>query len=369
MSTETPIYNIQRSTFLQAVERVLPAVGEANVEGADSVVFSEGWAHSYRADMSISAEIKDFAPVDIAPLSIAVNAKKLAAIVKKLKADVIEVSRTDTAMVLKCGTFTGELIAQPDTLSHAIASLNLPQIQWSEVPSGLSTAIALCRLENHREKWPVVYFSEDLVIAVTGSRWNYGKVHGDPMPTFAIHTDTAKALLSLGDLVHYSVGDLWAHFHTENGAIFSAKVQDSAFPAKVVLKTLEEVENGSPKFKTDLPKDLAEVVDRVAVFADVDQKTSTPQVEVFIAGNTIKLKAKNSGGTASDKCTLNETLPDGVEATFLASVPYLQEAAKKVQTISVDEITRTIEGRAVTLPRLIFRGEAFTQIVSVAVRV
>ncbi len=360
MSTETTPSTVQRTTFLQAIERVLPAIGDSNVEGADSVVFSKGWAHSYRDDMSISAPIKD-----LESLEAAVNAKKLAAIVKKLKADVIEVSKTDTALVLKCGTFQGELLLQPDTLSHAIASLNLDAVEWTTVPDGLSTAIALCRLENHRDKYPVVYFANDLVIAVTGFRWNYGKVSGDPLPTFAIHTETAKALLSLGELVNYSVGELWAHFHTESGAIFSAKVQDSAFPARVILQALDTVNSSDPVFKVDMPKDLAETVDRVAVFADADQQTGTPQLDVEVAGKHIKLGSKNSTGKASDKCVLAEELPEGVEARFMASVPYLQEAAKKVQTLSVVMVPAKFEGKDITAPRLVFRGEQFTQIVSV----
>lgn len=367
MSTETTPSTVQRTVFLQAVERVLPAIGDPKTEGKDSVVFSKGWAHSYRDDMSISAPIKD-----LETLEAAVNAKKLAAIVKKLKADVIEVSKTETALVLKCGTFQGDLLLQPDTLSHAIASLNLAAVEWSPVPEGLTTAIALCRLENHREKYPVVYFADDLVIAVTGYRWNYGKVHGDPMPTFAIHTETAKALLSLGDLVNYSVGDLWAHFHTESGAIFSAKVQESAFPVNHVLAALNGVNASEPVFKTDMPMDLAETVDRVAVFADADQKTGTPQVEVTVSGKHIKLSTKNSGGSARDKCALNETLPEGVEATFSTSVPYLHEAAKKVQTLSVvmrpTKVLVENVLKEVDLPRLVFRGEQFTQIVSVGTK-
>ena len=360
MSTETAPSTVQRTTFLQAVERVLPAIGDSNVEGADSVVFSKGWAHSYRDDMSISAPIKD-----LDTLEAAVNAKKLAAIVKKLKADVIEVSKTDTALVLKCGTFQGELLLQPDTLSHAIASLNLDAVEWTTVPDGLTTAIALCRLENHRDKYPVVYFSDDLVIAVTGFRWNYGKVNGGPMPTFAIHTETAKALLSLGDLANYSVGDLWAHFHTENGAIFSAKVQDSAFPAKVILAALNNVNTAEAVFKVDMPKDLAETVDRVAVFADADMTTGTPQLDVEVSGKHIKLGSKNSTGSAKDKCALAEALPEGVEAKFMASVPYLQEAAKKVQTLSVVMVPAKFEGKDIMAQRLVFRGEQFTQIVCV----
>ena len=369
MTTETTPSTIQRTTFLEAVERVLPAIGDSNIEGADSVVFSRGWAHAYRDDRSISAPIKELEDTEAA-----VNAKKLAAIVKKLKADVIEVSRTDTALVLKCGTFTGELLLQPDTLSHAIASLNLDAIQWSPVPDGLGTAIALCRLENHRETFPVVYFSDDLVIAVTSFRWNYGKVSGDPMPTFAIHTDTAKALLSLGELAHYSIGDLWAHFHTESGAIFSAKVQDSAFPIRKVMERYDTIQTRDPMFQVDMPKDLAETVDRVAVFADPGLgDKATPQLDVEISGKYIKLGSKNSTGSAKDKCALNEELPEGMEARFMASVPYLQEAAKKVHTLAVVVMEGVVSwddgGQKRTekadLPFLVFRGDQFMQVVSV----
>ena len=364
MTTETTptISTVQRSTFLQAVERVLPAIGDSSIEGRDAVIFSKGWAHSYRDDMSISAPIKELETIEAA-----VNAKKLAAIVKKLKADVIEVSKTETALVLTSGTFTGELLLQPDTLSHAIASLNLDSVEWSPVPEGLSTAIALCRLENHRDIYPVVYFSGDLVIAVTNFRWNYGKVNGDPMPTFAIHTGTAKALLSLGELSHYSVGELWAHFHTDAGAIFSAKVQDAAFPARQILGVYDTLGTKEPVFSVGLPKDLAETVDRVSVFADVSTKIGTTMLDVEVNGGFIKLCAENTTGKAKDRCALAEPLPEGVEARFMASVPYLLEAAKKVHTLSVVMLPVPNKPEVET-PRLVFRGDAFVQAVSVTTK-
>jgi len=361
--------NIQRSTLLTALDRVLPATGDSKIEGADAVVFSDGWAHTYRDDMSISAPVPD-----LAGLTAAVKAKDISKVVKKLRGDVIEVSKTDTSLVFVCGTTEGEIVLQPDTLSHALASLKLNDIEWSEVPTGFRTAVALCRLENHREQFPVVHFTDNLIIAVTTTRWNFGTVHGDPIPSFSIHTEGAKVLLTMGDLLNYSVGEFWAHWQTENGSVFSAKTQDAAFPMKKVNDVYNTIQTTEPVFIVDMPKDLGEKVGVVSCFSAEDQKSGTPLVDVTVTGNEIRLASGNSGGKVKDKCILDAKLPDGVETTFGASVPYLEEAAKRVQTMSVVRYQvpyKNPETKEVVMSeqsRLVFKGQDFTQIVTVATK-
>jgi len=362
--------NIQLSALRQALDLVLPATGDSKIEGADAAVFSDGWVHTYSSEQGVSIS----APVqDLAGLTVAVRAKELTKVVKKLKGDVVEINKTETSLSFACGTTEGEIILQPDTLSHALASLGLSDLEdlWQGVPTGMRTAIALVRLENHREQFPVVRFSEDLVIAVTGSRWNYGTVHGDPMPSFSIHTEAAKTLLSLGELSRYAVRDLWAHWQTEAGTVFSAKIQEGdGFPMKRVLGTLNDIRLTAPSFSVPMPKDLGDKVAVVSVFSSEDQKSGTPMVEVTVKGKEIRLASSNSGGKVKDKCALDASVPEGVEVVFQASVPYLEEAAKKVTTMSVVplEVFDKKTQANVAAPRLVFQGQDFTQVISVDVK-
>lgn len=362
--------NIQLQALRTALDLVLPATGDSRIEGADAAVFSDGWVHTFssEAGLSISAPVQD-----LDGLTAAVKAKDLAKVVKKLKGDVVEIERTENSLKFVCGTTEGEIALQPDTLSHSLASLELSSLEseWKECPTGMRTAIALCRLENHRDSFPLVQFSDDLVIAVTGSRWNYGKVHGDPMGQFSIHTEGAKVLLSLGELSRYAVRETWAHFQTEAGTVFSTreKSADYQFPMKRVIGGLNDVNTTDPVFSVPMPKDLADKVGVVSVFSAEDQKSGTPMVEVHVVGKEIRLSTGNSGGKVKDKCVLESPLPDGVEAVFLASVPYLEEAAKKVTTMSVVPLrTANKAGEVVSTPRLVFKGQDFTQIVSVDVK-
>lgn len=362
--------NIQLSALRTALDLVLPATGDSKIEGADAAVFSDGWVHTFSSEQGISIS----APVqDLAGLTAAVKAKELAKVVKKLKGDVVDIERTDTSLRFTCGTTEGEIVLQPDTLSHSLANLELSSLEseWKEVPTGLRTAIALCRLENHRDSFPLVQFSDDLVIAVTGSRWNYGKIHGDPMGQFSIHTEGAKVLLALGELSRYAVRNVWVHFQTEAGTVFSTREKsgDYSFPMKRVIDTLNVINTTDPTFSVAMPKDLGDKVSVVSVFSSEDQKSGTPMVEVHVAGKEIRLSTGNSGGKVKDKCILDAALPDNVDVGFLASVPYLEEAAKKVQTMSVVPL-RTVakDGSVSMVPRLVFKGQDFTQIVSVDVK-
>lgn len=365
--------NIQLNALRTALNLVLPATGDAKIEGADAAVFSDGWVHTFSSEAGISIS----APVeDLAGLTAAVKAKDLSKVVKKLKGDVVEVERTETGLRFTCGTTEGEITLQPDTLSHALASLELSSLEdeWKEAPTGMRTAIALARLENHRERFPVVQFSGDLVMAVTPSRWNFGTIHGEPVEQFAIHTEAAKVLLSLGELSRYAVREFWAHWQTEAGTVFSAKVQEAAFPMKRVTNDLGKINTLEPVFLVPMPKDLGDKVGVVSVFSSEDKSSGTPMVEVHVVGKEIRLAASNSGGKVKDKCILDAPLPEGVEAVFLASVPYLEEAAKRVTSMAVVMMTAMVadkatgESVAVQTPRLVFRGQDFTQIVSVSVK-
>lgn len=358
--------NIQLNALRTALDLVLPATGDSKIEGADAAVFQDGWVHTFSSESGISIS----APVpDLAGLDAAVKAKDLARIVKKLKGDVVDVEKSDASLRFTCGTTEGEIVLQPDTLSHYLSSLELSTLEdeWKECPTGMRTAIALCRLENQREQFPVVLFADDLVIAVTGSRWNYGKVHGDPIPQFAVHTEAAKVLMSLGELSRYAVREMWAHWQTEAGTVFSAKVQDAAFPMRRVISTLNDVNTVEPMFKVGMPKDLGDKVGVVSVFSSEDQKSGTPMVEVHVVGKEIRLSAGNSGGKAKDKCVLDQSLPEGVETVFTASVPYLEEAAKKVTELSVVPlpVKDAKTGESSASRRLVFRGQDFTQVVSI----
>jgi hypothetical protein len=361
--------NIQLNALRTALDLVLPATGDSKIEGADAAVFSDGWVHTYSSEQGVSIS----APVpDLAGLTAAIKAKELSRVVKKLKGDVVEISKTETFLSFTCGTTEGEIILQPDTLSHALASLGLSDLEelWQPVPMGMRTAIALVRLENHREQFPVVRFSGDLVVAVTASRWNYGTVHGDPMPAFSVHTEAAKTLLTLGELSRYAVRDLWAHWQTEAGTVFSAKIQDGdGFPTKKVLGTLNDIKLTPTSFSVAMPKDLGDKVAVVSVFSSEDQKSGTPMVEVTVKGKEIRLATANSGGKVKDKCILDAAVPDSVEVVFQASVPYLEEAAKKVTTMSVVPLeAKTKSGDTVIQPRLVFQGQDFTQVISVDVK-
>lgn len=362
--------NIQLTALRTALDLVLPATGDSKIEGADAAVFSDGWVHTFSSEQGISIS----APVeDLRGITAAVKAKELAKVVKKLKGDVVDIEKTESSLKFTCGTTEGEIVLQPDTLSHALANLSLSTLEteWKKVPTGLRTAIALVRLENHREAFPLVQFSDDLVVAVTGTRWNYGKVHGDSMGQFSIHTEGAKVLLSLGELARYAVRDVWVHFQTEAGTVLSTREKsgDYSFPMKRVIDTLNKINITDPTFSVPMPKDLGDKVSMVSVFSSEDQKSGTPMVEVHVVGKEIRLSTGNSGGKVKDKCTLDAALPEGVEAEFSASVPYMEEASKKVQTMSVVPQQQVDQsGNVVTSPRLVFRGQDFTQIVSVSVK-
>lgn len=364
---------IQRAKLLDALKLVLSGCGEDQV--LDSAVFHDGWLSSYNETISVSAPVPD-----LQALKAVVKVKDFQKLVQKLKGDTIDIelvnSGTDDAPAYKvtmdCGNTHAELATFPDALSGFLGALALDKIEWTDLPKDFVSMLALCRLENGKWKYPVVHIAGTDMISEDGMiRANFGTL-SEAMPAFSLHTAVAKELLAMGALSSYMLKGHWFHVFTASGAIFSCQAHSEVYPASQRLATKAMIGNLEPLFTCPIPQGLADAVDRVETFAVAGQMGVL--VRVHITSESMCLKTSKEAGNVSESLFWDTALPEGTDLEFWASVPYLREAAKKVQEFSV--VLHETKDKEPSLPPeqwpkskkpvLIFRGPDFMQFVMVA---
>lgn len=362
---------IQRAKLLDALKLILSGCGDD--QALDSAVFHGGWVSTYNDTISVSAKVED-----LKDLNAVVKVKELQKLVQKLKGDTIDIEVETTAtgapgkVTLTCGNTVANLATFPDGISEFLGKLALDKITWSDLPKDFASMLALCRLENGKWKFPVVHVSGTNMIAEdTGAiRMNFGAL-SEEMPTFSLHTATARELLSMGPLTSYMLAGPWLHVFTAAGSIFSCMTHSEPYRTTQSLSVKATMENLEPVFTAPIPAGLAEAVDRVETFATASQ--AGINVDVHITPEALYLKTAKEAGNVSESLFWDAALPEGTDIQFEASVPYLKEAAKKVQGFSVVmfDTRPKVEGLPkegwpiVKSPRLLFRGPDFVQIVMV----
>lgn len=363
---------IQRAKLLDALKLVLSGCGEDQI--LDAAVFHSGWLSSYNETISVSARVED-----LKDLNAVVKVKDFQKLVQKLKGDTIDIelvnSGTDDAPAYKvtmdCGNTHAELATFPDALSGYLGALALDKIEWAELPKDFGSMLALCRLDNHKYKFPLVHIDGTNIIADEAIRANFGILTSE-MPKFSLHTAVAKELLAMGPLASYCLSEPWFHVFTAAGSIFSCKMHSEAYPSAQRLGMKKTLEALVPVFSVPVPQGLSEAVDRVETFA-VASQTGALGIQVHITSEAMFLKTSKEAGNVSESLFWDVALPEGTDISFEASAPFLREAAKKVQEFAVvqtetrpkvDDLPPE-QWPVVKSPRLLFKGPEFLQLVVV----
>lgn len=356
---------IQRAKLLDALKLTLSGCGED--QNFDAAIFHDGWLSSYNDSISVSARVED-----LTDLNATIKIKDFQKLVQKLKGNTLDITDTETTLILDCGNTHAELAKFPDAISQFIGALNLGAITWEHLPKNFGSIVALCRLDNHKNRFPVIAFDGTNCVADEGLRANFGTLDSE-LPKFSLHTASAKEMLAMGKLESYCIQDPWFHVYTASGAIFSCKLHTEPYPFAQRLNRRAELEKLSSVFTASIPSDLAEVVDRVETFAAAAVSGAT-SVTVQITSESMVLKTSKEAGNVKEPIFLDTQLPEGTDVCFDAPISYLREASKKVQEFSMVlyPAPQKTEGLPVSewpisyIPQLVFRGPDFMQLVMVS---
>lgn len=361
---------INTSDLKVAIKLLSSGVGtDQALEGADSFLFSGGFVHSYNGQVSVSVPLTDTEdkPTD---LHGCVKAKTFGAWVSKLKGDTVSFTTLpDGSWEITSGKSQINPTPFADPLTVHLEALNLPALEWVDLPEGFHSSMSLVRLDNQKSNVPFVLFNGSVAMASDGMRFNSAEFSED-MGNYAIHTDDLKAVLQTADLRQISVSGNWVHFLTESGVVWTVRKMDgSAYNSRGHGAILDKVESviasGDPRnIATDLPEGLGDAVDKLGVYATSDKVSGTVRVDLKINSEGLGMLASRTEGKARETLEWATKLPEGTDLDLAVSGPFLKEAAArglKLHVIYVDQVDK--EGNQKTSVQMAFKGTGFMQVV------
>jgi len=314
---------IKKDELQKALEIVRPGLANKEIiEQSTSFAFIDGKVVTYNDEISVSH------PVSGLDITGAVSARELYLLLKKTREDVIDVSMTNSEIVINFGKEKAGFALTQDI------KLPLKPLQssknWKKVPESLLKAIKFCIPSCSRDmSRPVltcVHVRKDGIIEGSdGFRLTRVQEQELPIETFLIPASSAQHLCSL-NVKEIAQEEGWVHFRTDEGTIFSCRIFIQNFPN---TEPVFDVEG----YDLELPRDLEEILDRAGIFSKKDFILDS---EVFVSIEKDKMKVKAEGATSWFEAEIDIQF-EGTPFSFTINPEFLREICSKELTCTIGE--------------------------------
>ena len=284
---------MKKELLIAALETVKPGLANKElIEQSTSFAFVDGRVVTYNDEISISH------PVAGLELTGAIQATELYAILKKLKQEEIEITLTETEVLLTAGKVKVGLVLQTEV---KLPITEIGEIKkWKTLPEGFNKAMQMalmCTSTNSTK--PVltcVHITKDAIegtddfrLYKTELKTSFIVDEGNTAEDILIPSTSVSVLLKFG-ATKISLTSGWVHFkNTVNGAILSCRTFADAFPdTSKILK----IKGKEIKF----PKTIDKILDRAAVFGKYGSKITDEEVHIALGAKRITVSAKSETG-------------------------------------------------------------------------
>lgn len=288
---------IKKSEFLAALQAAKIGVAAKDViDQTTSFAFMGDVVVSYNDEISVRAQLPESVQ-----LHGCVKAEPLLALLSKATKDEIEITCTDTEMLVKAGrtkagfTLESEIRLPLDEVNTAV--------KWKSVPSSFFEALSFVAFaagtDMSKPVLTCVHANTHSVEASDG--YCIMKVETEELPVspFLLPANTAKMLagLKLTKIGMSPDSQGWVHFKNKSVTI-SCRVFEDAFPAiEPFLK-----ENKQAKSFV-MPQSVSDMLDRLSVFTKKD-RVFDEVLEVSLVKGKLKLKGRNDYGWAEESAAV-----------------------------------------------------------------
>jgi DNA polymerase III sliding clamp (beta) subunit (PCNA family) len=280
---------ISRNELLTALESVKPGIANKElIEQSTAFVFQAGRVYTYNDLIAVSHPCPP-------GLSGAVQSKELHALLKRSADDELEITTTETEMLIK-GKRNKAGIALQAEITLPIAEVGAKKT-WTALPEGFAAAVKFVLFSagaDMTKPWSTAVHIDGANVetcdnfrltryALAGRDKNKA-VKGDLL----IPASACAALVGYAP-THYSIDDQWAHFMNKMGTEFSCRVVADKFPDLspfVDRKWAHEIE---------FHVDTAAILERATVFLAAD-KNVMPTVSIKVMSGRMVIAAKGSAG-------------------------------------------------------------------------
>jgi len=223
-----------------------------------------------------------------------------------------------------------------------------------DIAADFATALNLCTIQMNTTPFRGIFVAGAEVLSTDSVRINrYAFPAGTDLESFWIEDSAAREIATYGNSISkYATGPGWVHFLSEDGTILSTRRRESSgYPAAALAGLIANHGKVEGDLENSLPTDLAESVDRAAIFGM--EARSTAVVKLEIRPETITLSADRSIGKYTEECPWETPFTREVGLEVWVDAAFLKEAVTKVRDFYVKEAQ---------IPVLVFHADNYLQI-------
>jgi DNA polymerase III sliding clamp (beta) subunit (PCNA family) len=274
---------MKKQILLDALEIVKPGLANKEViEQTNSFAFIKGRVVTYNDEISISHQVPD---LDITG---AVKADELYQLLRKIKKDDVEISATDTEIVITAGKAKAWLTLQQE-IKLPLDEVNEHSV-WHKLPEGftkpLRFAMAACSNDSSQPILKSVHVNQQGFVEGSDNQrmTQYTLAKRMPVKTFLIPAKNVKEVIKMA-IVEIAESEGWVHFRTAGGTTISSRTNDEPFPDTTPFFNVKGEE-------INFPKTIVGIIERAEVFAT----DAGADVHVTLKNNRIIISSKSSTG-------------------------------------------------------------------------
>ncbi len=282
---------INRKNLLTTINKVLPgiAVGNVTVDGADTIIFTNGHVYSYNSAISVDAKLPD--DIDFKGV---VKGQDFYNCIAKLPGDEIELEVTDSSWEITDGKIKISIILLPnDNLMERFEGLT-PTDKWVDIDGAeFNKALKVCAISSNNSAFDGIYFSGTK--AVSTNKWIINKyILTNEYPEFWISDKAVSQLVKWNNFIKVQYNKTWVQFQSTDDVVFSVRSKNvSEYPIAKILPLLENEVVAAKAFTVELKPQFYDAINRASEFSHTIDDHETVVVEF---GKDVKIKGNRTSG-------------------------------------------------------------------------
>lgn len=323
----TKTQKINKDQLLSQLELVQPGLSNREIiEQSSCYIFRDGLLCTYNDEIACTLK----SCLDITG---AVRATPLLSLLRQLKEEVIEISTTETALVVRGKSKRADIVMEAD-ITIPIESVERPT-KWSPVSEQFSEAVKLveqCVSKNEEHfSLTCIHIHPHWVEACDNHQATRVDLDTGIKKSILAKRDSLKWVSEL-DMQKFCETENWLHFKNSSGLILSCRRYEDEFPElDAVLDNTGE--------KMSLPKGLVEAAKKASIFSSDTQDSN----QILVKLEPSKLRLEGSGVTGSYK-EVKKVSYKGPKISFLVGPDLLQEITKQHNQCEVSKNHLIVRG-------------------------
>lgn len=245
----------------------------------------------------------------------AVKAKELYALLNKLKDETIDISSSESELLVKGGRSKAGIRLEAE-VTLPLDEIKEPK-KWNKLPADFAASVDFCHFSAGKDMakplLTCIHVFGDTVESCDNFRLTRKTMAGKIKDALLLPSEAAKTLCDYAP-TEYGETDGWAHFRNDAGTSFSLRTYEGQYPD---IGKYMEVDNPN---EIKMPADLGEILERAGVFSDSDFDHDE-KVTISLSGKEMTIRGEGAAGWFEESCPVRwrgaKDISFGVHPDFL----------------------------------------------------